>query len=325
MSNLDRLRGATAPMVLARVAAGFEPLLAADLARATRHRLLWIAADAAAMTTIADAATFFAPELDVIRFPAWDCLPYDRAGPSLSSSAQRMAALARLQEPVRDRAQLIVTTASALTQRTLTPFRVRQLAARIAPGARFDRDRLAEMLSAQGYARVDTVADHGEFAVRGSIIDMFPAGEEEGYRLDFFGDEIESVRRFSPADQRSSGNASELLLLPASETLLDAESIKRFRTRYRELFGATATGDPLYQAISEGRRLAGMDHWLPLFEERLVTLFDHLGDGVMMVRDHGTPAAFAERFDAISDYHANRIEAERTSPGSYRPLAPEAL
>ena len=112
--------------------------------------------------------------------------------------------------------------------------------------------------------RTDTVADAGEYAVRGGLVDLFPAGEEHALRLDFFGDEIESVRRFDPADQRTIDRIDGFTLLPASEVLLDEDSIKRFRAAYRETFGATATGDPLYQAISEGRRLAGMEHWLPL-------------------------------------------------------------
>jgi transcription-repair coupling factor (superfamily II helicase) len=329
MIDLNRLTGAATPLTLARVANGFAPLLAADLARAASMargaRLLWIASDDAALQAMADSAAWFAPELDVIPFPAWDCLPYDRAGPSLRVSSERMAALARLQAAPGTRPQLVVTTANAITQRTLTPFRVRQLSARLHPGARMDRDRLAELLTANGYARVDTVADHGEYAVRGGIVDLFPAGDEQGYRLDFFGDEIETLRRFNPADQRSSGAADELLLLPAAETLLDEQSIKRFRTGYRDLFGANATGDPLYQAVSDGRRQAGMDHWLPLFEERLVSLFDHLGDAPLAVRDSGSVGAATARFEAIADYHQNRVEAARTTPGAYRPLAPAAL
>lgn len=323
-TGLSTLLAASRPMTLARVASGFAPLLAADLARARRGRLLWIASDDMAMPAVADAARWFAPELEVITFPAWDCLPYDRAGPSLSASSQRMAALAALQAPPSG-PQLIVTTANAVTQRTLTPFRVRQLSADIRPGTRMDRDALAALLTDQGYARVDTVADHGEYAVRGSIVDLFPAGEAQGFRLDFFGDEVESLRRFDPADQRTTDRADRLQLLPAAEALLDADSIKRFRTRYRDRFGATATGDPLYQAISEGRRLSGMDHWLPLFEDRLVTLFDHVGDDALVVRDAGSVAAIASRFDAIADYHANRMAAAGAAPGSYRPLPPDAL
>ncbi len=312
------------PHTLARVADGFLPLLLADLARASEWRLVYVATDDTAMAAIADAAPFFAPELNIHRFPAWDCLPYDRAGPSLRASAERLATLAALQAPAR-RGELILTTIAAITQRTLTPFRIRQLAASLKPGARIDRDALVALLIANGFSRVDTVADQGEFAVRGGIIDLFPAGEPTGIRVDFFGDEIETLRRFDPADQRSQGHIDGFTLLPASETLLDEASIKRFRTRYRELFGAAATGDPLYQAVSDGRRQAGMEHWLPLFEEKLATLFDHLDPATPMLRGHRVDASAAQRFEAINDYHGNRVAAAEGAAGSYRPLAPDAL
>ncbi len=315
---------ASAPLTLARAADGFLPLLLADLARASDKRLVYVATDDTAMQAIADAAPFFAPDLTVHRFPAWDCLPYDRAGPSMRVSADRLATLSALQLTPK-RGELVLTTVAAITQRTLTPFRIRQLATTLAAGQRIDRDTLAELLVSNGFSRVDTVADQGEFAVRGGILDLFPAGEETGLRVDFFGDEIESIRRFDPADQRSLGPAKALQLLPASETLLDEATIKRFRSAYRDLFGGQSTGDPLYQAVSEGRRQAGMDHWLPLFEERLATLFDHIDPATPVLRGHRTEATAETRFAAIADYHANRVTAERESPGSYRPLAPETL
>jgi transcription-repair coupling factor (superfamily II helicase) len=321
---IERILSATHPLTLSGTPAGFLPWLMTDLARAATSRAVFIAADEAEMRAIADTASYFAPEVEVLSFPAWDCLPYDRASPSLRSTSERLAALAALQRP-RGKPQLVVTTVNAATQRTLTPFRIRQLTATLKPGARIDRDQLSAMLQANGYVRTDTVADAGEYAVRGSLVDLFPAGEPHALRLDFFGDEIESVRSFDPADQRTIGKLDGFTLLPASESLLDEEGIKRFRGRYRETFGATATGDPLYQAVSDGRRLSGMDHWLPLIEEKLSTLFDHLGDGCVVVRDAGSSGAAQARFDAISDYHANRVQAQSSDPGSYRPLAPTAL
>jgi transcription-repair coupling factor (superfamily II helicase) len=321
---LQRILKADRPLTLSGAPAGFLPWLLADLARAAPGRAVYIAPDEQAMRTLADAAPIFAPELRIITFPAWDCLPYDRSSPSLKSSSERLAGLAALQaKPISP--ELVVTTIAAATQRTLTPFRVRQLTARLAPGERVDRDKLALMLQAQGYQRTDTVAEAGEFAVRGGLLDLFPAGQDQALRLDFFGDEIESVRTFDPADQRTTGRLDAgFALLPVSEALLDEETIKRFRSRYRERFGGTATGDPLYEAVSDGRRLAGMEHWLPLFEDRLATLFDHL-EGTAIVRDAGTQAAGEQRFEAIADYFDNRTRAMSGEVGSYRPLPPEML
>ncbi|MBB3349342.1 transcription-repair coupling factor [Sphingomonas sp. BK069] len=324
MPDLSKILRATTPLTLAGVPAGFLPALLADLARAAPLRAVFVAADEAQMRGLAATAPFFAPELEVVQLPAWDCLPYDRASPTLRVMAERIGALYRLQQKPRA-PQLVLTTVNALTQRTLTPFRLRQLVAELKPGARIDRDRLAALLQANGYVRTDTVHDQGEYAVRGGIVDLFPSGEEQALRLDFFGDEIESVRSFDPADQRTTGRLDGFVLLPASEALLDDDSVKRFRTRYRETFGATATGDPLYQAVSEGRRLAGMEHWLPMFEEKLATVWDHLGADAVVVRDSGTPAAAEGRLDAIADYYENRKRAEAAEPGSYRALPAKTL
>ena len=328
MTDLQKILKAAKPLTLSGVPAGFQPWLLADLARAAgagtaSGRTVFIAADEQQARAIADTTPAFAPELEVIEIPAWDCLPYDRASPSLRAASARLAGLYALQAKPGG-PQLVVTTLAAMTQRTLTPFRVRQLVAKLAPKERIAIQRLADMLQANGYVRTDTVHDRGEFAIRGGIVDLFPGGEEQPLRLDFFGDEIETVRRFDPADQRTTGSVDGFTLLPASEALLDEDTIKRFRSRYRETFGATATGDPLYQAVSDGRRLAGMEHWLPLFEEKLVPLTDHLGDAVI-VRDHGVAGAADNRFEAIRDYHANRVQAKPSDPGSYRPLKPEAL
>ncbi len=327
--QLQHVLNARGPLTLAGVPAGFLPWLAADLARAAHGRsksgrAVVIAADEAAMRGLAETVPLFAPEVEVLTLPAWDCLPYDRASPALRVMAERLATLNALQQPLK-KPQLLVVTANGATQRLLTPFRIRQLTRRIAEGERIDRDALVEQLTALGYQRSDTVAEHGEFAVRGSLIDLFPSGETTALRLDFFGDEIETLRRFDPTDQRSTGAAKDFVLMPASEALLDEDNIKRFRERYRETFGATATGDPLYQAVSDGRRLAGMEHWLPLFEERLATMFDYLGDDDIVVRDSGVDGALDSRAESIDDYFENRTRAMQSEPGSYRPLPPAAL
>jgi transcription-repair coupling factor (superfamily II helicase) len=327
--DLQKILTAKQPITLAGVPSGFMPWLAADLARAAGRkaggaRAVFVSPDEGAMRALADAAAYFAPELEILTFPAWDCLPYDRSSPSLRATSERLATLHALQRK-SDKPRLLVTTVNAATQRTLTPFRIRQLVAHLAPGERIDLDRLTALLQANGYGRTETVRDPGEFAVRGGLVDLFPAGEEQALRLDFFGDEIESVRRFDPGTQRSIDRIEGFTLLPASETLLDEDSVKRFRSGYRELFGANATGDPLYQAVSDGRRIAGIDHWLPLFEERLATLFDHLSDDDLIVRDAGDAGAAEGRFEAIADYYENRKRAQSKDAGSYRPLAPETL
>ncbi|MEM7688395.1 MAG: transcription-repair coupling factor [Pseudomonadota bacterium] len=329
MPDIARILSAPSPLTLSSLPRGAVPLVLTDLARAAKshkkaQRAVFIAPDEAAMRSVAEAARFFSPEVEVLEFPAWDCLPYDRASPALSVSAARLSTLFKLQHGAGG-AQLLVTTVNAALQRVLTPFRVRENARGFKPGVTIGHDSLAALLTRQGYTRTDTVVDHGEFAVRGSIVDIFPSSLDEGLRLDFFGDELESLRLFDPSTQMSTGRLAGHLLLPASEALLDDETIKRFRSRYREMFGANATQDPLYEAVSDGRRLAGMEHWLPLFEEKLATLFDHLGADDVVVIDAAAIGSGEERVSDISDYHDQRARIASDKSGSYRPLAKDAL
>jgi transcription-repair coupling factor (superfamily II helicase) len=329
MPELHRILSAKTPLTLSSVVRGAQPLVMADLARAAAahgkgSRAVFVATADTEMRAVADAAAYFAPELDVIEFPAWDCLPYDRASPALSVSARRLSALHRLQGK-REGPQLLVTTVNALLQRVLTPFRIRESVRLLMPGLEIGHESLIALLRRQGYQRSDTAIDAGEFAVRGSIFDIVPSGLEQGLRLDFFGDELETLRLFDTGTQRSTGPVDGHLLLPASEALMDEDTVKRFRARYREQFGANATADPLYQAVTDGRRLAGMEHWLPLFEDRLVTLFDHLDKNDLVVFDSSAQGASEERLKDIADYHKSRLETSGQKAGSYRPLAVEAL
>jgi transcription-repair coupling factor (superfamily II helicase) len=324
MPDIARILAADSPLTLASLARGAQPLVMGDLARAANGRAVFIAPDEQAMGAVTDTARWFAPELQVIELPAWDCLPYDRASPALSVSARRLSALHQLQAGKRG-SQLLVTTVNALLQRVLTPFRIRESVRELKPGIEIGHQSLSALLQRQGYSRTDTVVDSGEFAVRGSIFDIFPSGLEQGLRLDFFGDELESLRLFDPSTQRTTEVIDSHLLLPASEALLDEDSIKRFRGHYREQFGANATQDPLYQAVSEGRRLAGMEHWLPLFEDKLATIFDHLSADDLMVIDSAALTAAEERLTDIEDYHRQRGETTGQAAGSYRPLDTDAL
>ncbi len=169
--------------------------------------------------------------------------------------------------------------------------------------------------------------ESGEFAIRGGIVDLFPAGAAEPLRLDFFGDTLESVRSFDPLTQRSTGKLDEAALRPVSEVLLDDDAVRRFRSRYREQFGATGTDDPLYELVSAGRRYPGMEHWLPLYYERLETLFDYLpGAGISL--DYQAEEVRGHRLEAIGDSYAARhniTPAARAGAPIYRPIRPDQL
>jgi transcription-repair coupling factor (superfamily II helicase) len=336
MLPIEAIIGSPRPLRLTGVPQGLVPLLMAGLARAAGldgARAVLIAADESAGRAVVEAAPFFAPDVRPIWLPGWDCLPYDRASPGQGVMAERLAGLAALVHAPRG-PELLVTTVSAATQRLLPKDILAGATLEIRKGSRIGRDALVETLLRAGYTRAESVADAGDFAVRGGLVDVVPPGSTRtGYRLDFFGDEVDAIRTIDPLTQLTTGKADGFTLLPVSELLLDEARIKAFRAGWLERFGAGATSDPIYQAASEGRRAAGLDHYLPLFEPGLVTLFDWLAPGDVLVTDPGLQSAADARYEAITDYHQNRFEALRTPPKGktklgaavYRPLEPDQL
>jgi transcription-repair coupling factor (superfamily II helicase) len=322
------------PLALAGVAEGAEGLVLADLARAVAARpstpatsLMVVCRDGPRMAALARALEFFAPEIAVLEFPAWDCLPYDRVSPHAGVVAQRMTALSRL-APVqgRDRPSVLITTVNAALQRVPARAPVATQSLSAAPGNILDMTSITRWLELNGFARASTVREPGDYAVRGGIIDLFAPGMAEPVRLDFFGDTLETIRSFDPETQRTTDQLRALDLVPVTEFQLTTESIRRFRTGYVKAFGAPTPDDLLYGSVSEGRRHSGMEHWLPLFHERLDTLFDYVPGSPVVLEPLAEDAA-RERFKQITDYHDARLQvlAERGSGTPYRPLPPERL
>ena len=313
-------------LTLAGVPEGIEARLIADLA-ADGTPVLHIARDDARMRAVADALAFFAPGIDVIQFPAWDCLPYDRVSPNPAITARRMEALARLAgHDVGDEPRVVLTTVAAAGQRVAPRDTVAGAAFTAKPGDTLDHEALSAKLLANGYGRVETVMEAGEFALRGGLIDIFPPGSPEPLRLDLFGDVIETIRRFDPVSQRTTGRAQAISLVPAGEIVLNEASISRFRTGYVGAFGAAMQDDPLYEAISLGRKYHGMEHWLALFHDRLETLFDYLPQATLTL-DYQAEDAFGERRATIEDHYQARRDGLDASYGAppYKPLPPDRL
>ncbi|MEW6598996.1 MAG: transcription-repair coupling factor [Pseudomonadota bacterium] len=306
---------------------GFDALVAVDLVKARGGVSLFVARDAHRAQAFAEAANFFDPDLEVLLVPGWDCLPYDRIGPSAGLAAQRMAALTHLARRKSDDRTplLVVATAPAVLQRTPPREAVKAAGYHARAGRDVAVSDLERYFSVNGYQRASTVSEKGEFAIRGGVIDVFPPGAEEPVRLDLFGDTLESVRSFDPLTQRSTRQLTEVDLLPVSEVLLDPAAISRFRTGYIERFGAVAD-DPMYAGVSEGVRRGGVEHYLPLFYPRLESLFDYVGEGALVLYDHLAMEARDERLGMIADAHDARAEAAKVRGGSiYRPLAVDAL
>ena len=326
MKDTDRIAKAEAGLELAGTPEGFDALVAADLMRARGGLALFVARDLPRANAFADSLAFFGPEIEVVRLPAWDCLPYDRISPSPGVAAERMATLTRLARNSKsERPLVVVTTANAAVQRTPPREAMERAAWSTKVGRVVDITELERHFAVNGYQRASTVSDRGECAIRGGVIDVFPPGAEEPVRLDLFGDTLESIRAFDPETQRSTKQLTEVELLPVSEILLDAETVSRFRTRWLELFGAGGD-DPIYAAVSEGVRRQGLEHWLPLLHERLETVFDYLPGDAVVLLDAQAEDARDERLAMIEDaYEARREMSRGKGQPAYHALEPKAL
>jgi len=291
------------------------------------RRWLQVCRDDGRMARFAAALGFFHPGIAVLSFPAWDCLPYDRVSPNGEIVSRRIDTLTRLAAAPPETPLFVLTTVNALVQRVPPRRLFDGRVLKLRTGGRIGLDRMQSFFRNNGYLRTDTVREPGEFAIRGGIVDLYPAGAAQPLRLDFFGDAIESIRSFDPLTQRSTGAAAEAVLQPVSEVLLDDDAVRRFRQRYREEFGATGTDDPLYEGVSAGRRYVGMEHWLPLYYERLETLFDYL-PGAWLSLDHQADEVRGHRLDAIADFYGARrnvTTAARAGAPVYRPVRPDQL
>ncbi|RTL54630.1 MAG: transcription-repair coupling factor [Bradyrhizobiaceae bacterium] len=321
-------------LTLANVAEGSEGLIVSDLARAVAARqnppavsLAVVCRDGPRMAQLARALEFFAPDISVMQFPAWDCQPYDRVSPHGGILAQRLTTLARLSRlKGGDKPLIVLTTVNAAVQRVPARDAVAAQALSVAPGNRVPMDSIAQWLEHNGYSRTSTVREPGEYAVRGGILDLFPAGLDQPVRFDFFGDTLESIRTFDAETQRTLLDMRALDLVPVSEFQLVTETIRRFRMGYVAQFGAPERDDQLYEAVSEGRRHPGMEHWLPLFVEKMDTLFDYL-DGAPVAIEPQVEDSARERFRQIQDYYDARFEAMQHPGGGiiYKPLPPDRL
>ncbi|MEE8332940.1 MAG: transcription-repair coupling factor [Alphaproteobacteria bacterium] len=306
-------------------------LALAELSARGDGTILHVARDDRRLAALAAALPVFDPGLEIVEFPAWDCLPYDRVSPNPEVASRRLDALLRMLDPKDAKTaprRVVLTTVNAILQRVPPGPALTGARFAIRTGMVLDLDELNGFLVRNGYARVSTVREPGECALRGGIIDIFPAGSTDPVRLDLFGDEVEKIRGFDPATQISAETLDQTTLKPVSEVRLDPDSIAHFRAGYRDLFGAISD-DPLYEAVSEGQRMAGMEHWLPLFYGGMETLLDYL-PGVLVSFDHQAADAANARFESIEDfYEARQAYATIGKSGDqgvvYRPLPPNRL
>ena len=333
--RLQSLLANGAPITISEVADGAEALALAEIARARFKAgvdapalAVFVARDGQRQQAVEVALSFFAPEVEVLSLPAWDCQPYDRASPNAPVVARRMTTLSRLvRSRGGDRPRVVVTSINAVLQRLPPVSGVSVESLSVAPGNAVDIADLSRWLEINGFTRAGTVRDVGEYAVRGGIVDLYPPGPMGAIRLDLFGDVLETIKGFDPETQRSTHPVRALDLVPMTEFQLTSEAIRRFRQSYVATFGAPQRGDALYEAISEGRRFPGMEHWLPMFHSQLDTIADYV-PGAVLLMDSQVAASASERLKQIADYQDARktaLESGKAQGTPYRPLPANAL
>lgn len=288
-------------------------LAIAEGASAARNFTLLLTADSQSAERLEQELAFFAPSLPVLQFPDWETLPYDLFSPHQDIISQRIASLYRL--PELSHGVLVVPITTALHRLAPTSFLLGSSLV-LDVGQRLDVEQMRLRLEAAGYRCVETVYEHGEFAVRGALIDLFPMGSDLPYRIDLFDDEIETLRTFDPETQRSIDKVESIRLLPAREFPLQKEAVTGFRARFRERFDVDFRRCPIYQDLSSGITPAGIEYYLPLFFDETATLFDYLPERTQVFSLPGIEQA-AEQF--WSDVR-NRYEDRRYDPE--RPLLP---
>ena len=316
---------AAGSIIIEQTASGADAMLVANACAHYNGVVIYIASDDGAAQKFAHSLKFFAPKIEALRYPGWDCLPYDRLSPASEIAATRLATLSVLvRRKDGEGVAIVVTTASAIMQRTIPRARILNLGFSAKPGLDLDIAALQAYLIANGYSRAAIVREKGEYAMRGGVIDLYPPQLELPVRLDLFGDTLESIRTFDPETQRSVKQLHSLSLVPVCEAILDDVGVSLFRKRYLELFGASQ-GDSLYESVSSRIRKSGMEHWLPLFHENLETIFDYLGEKPLIFLEHGAQNSFEERQTLINDYYEARLVPAPKGSITYNALKPASL
>ncbi|WP_409362022.1 transcription-repair coupling factor [Bartonella heixiaziensis] len=308
---------------------GFEAFALAKLSSeiAQGRPLIYVVRDGTKIAHLQQVLNFIDPSVPILQFPGWDCLPYDRVSPGIVVTARRLSALAHIANLRKNpRTAIILTTANAIMQKLPPREMIETQIIHARAGQRINMGHLIQFLEFNGFERVTVVRDVGEFAVRGGIVDIFSPIDVEPLRLDFFGDTLETIRVFDSETQRTTSKKNEFLLHSMSEVVLTPELISRFKSNYIATFGVLQKNNMLYEAISQGRRFSGMEHWLPFFYEKLDSFFDHCGN-LPVVFEHLTEEALIERYRLIEDYYSARKEREndKENSASYHPVEPSLL
>ena len=323
--DLNKLKNKT----LSSVPDGYDAVLLDRFSRKSKE-ILYVVSDGVSLERTADMLRYLNPKLDVLKFPAWDTVPYDRVSPNVNIVAQRVETLTEIvTNPNPKKPRVIIASIGSLIQK-LPPQKIFLNSVRLVKvGGKLSFNDFIHYAALNGYNRVEQVIEPGEYAVRGDIIDIFPVGTNEPLRIDLFDDEVERIRTFDAMTQRTTGELTHYSFQVMGEVALDENTIRSFRSKYREAFGAAFKDDEIYADISEGIKHLGMENWLPFFyEDPLPDLFSYLPSADIVI-GRSFDEALKAKCDGIADYYQARLEALNIKSAAeqdvYRPVKPELL
>ena len=285
-------------------------LVISELARQQERLLFVVTQSQSDAEQLAELLQFFLPdELPVLRMPDWETLPYDAFSPHQDIISERLKVLFQLPQLKKG---VLVAPASTLMQRLAPESYISGSTFLLETGQRFDAQAMSRQLEQAGYHCVDNVYSHGEYAIRGALMDIFPMGSDEPIRIDLFDDEIDTLRTFDPETQRSQEKTDQIRILPAQEYPLDNSGKTQFKIAFQEQFDIDFRQCPLYQDVSKGIPSPGLEYYLPLFFEQTADLFSYLPDSTLLVSHSNTEEA-AEHFWAEVErrYEDRRYDIQR--------------
>ena len=287
---------------LGEVPEGSEPLLINEISENSNNNILIIARDLKRYQQLKDGLEFFLNK-DVLYYPQWDCVPYDRISPNKLITSKRLETLSRLSNE-KNKSKIILTTIQASCQRTLSLDEIKNKFISLKPGEVIDINNLVNFFVSNGYEKTPTVREHGEFSVRGGIIDFY-SPLNKPIRLDLFGNTIDSIKSFDLISQRSLELLKEIFVYPASEIILNDKTIENFRINFNKKFGSQKEKVKIYDSISEGISYPGMEHWLPFFYNQTGSIFDYIDKPIILL-DHLYDSSLEDFLETVNDHFQSR-------------------
>ena len=287
---------------LGEIPEGSEPLLINEISENLDNNILIIARDLKRYQQLKDGLEFFLNK-DVLLYPQWDCVPYDRISPNKLITSKRLETLSRLSNE-KNKNKIILTTIQASCQRTFSLDEVKNKFIALKPGEVIDINNLVNFFVSNGYEKTPTVREHGEFSVRGGIIDFY-SPLNKPIRLDLFGNTIDSIKSFDLISQRSLELLKEIFVYPASEIILNDKTIENFRINFNKKFGSQKEKVKIYDSISEGISYPGMEHWLPFFYNKTGSIFDYIDKPIILL-DHLYDSSLDDFLETVNDHFKSR-------------------